>query len=427
MLTYNEILNKIKQKEWNYVDKNKNTLLHLLMYHEDYNVIPPSYVKKILHFHPEFANQKNKFSEIPSDVLEGSQPHGKSSNRPMRKLLYEAMSEGPSKEQFYKSVYISLLEQYHKKNDDSLDYRLVPSDEKIFQKPTLFMFSGRGSVTKDLTLGFSRKLRKSLGWENDAVNDIQMLCARYPGNLFDLSKDCKISHEALPEDRIPSDHPIGYVKDFVLKHIRPLYSKKNLERESIANVLKNVRNINFVVYSYGAPIIQMVAQEMKKDMQQLGFEQADIVKIQNQIPALIVGPDINPKYFKNDFTCFHLLNTQDDVAYDNVKVGLTKLPRLGEKFLKTTLNSQPNQQVFLVNDLSGLDSKHTCHHIENYFSHANSTLEQSNTWKNNIIYNMLNNSLKNFKSNHFYPLPKNMDQSPKKVVFQTLLSKGLRK
>ena len=326
------------------------------------------------------------------------------------------MWPGKKRDLFLKTFQMSFIS--YKKND-VFNYTDLPvlSAEDLFDKPCLLCFSGRGGFSLSLNDGFLKLITSSIGLKDIKTNKMDILCARYPGNFRDLCDDYLTSHLGAKK-KVSSDHPKVYVKQFVEDILHDLYTDKNGQKLQPFQAIKKLRRITLLGYSYGASVIQMMADCMEKDMQHVGYSDREIKLIQGQIPAMVIGPDLTQHYYKNNFQSYHLLTVQDEVVFEKISPILLKLPQKNQDYIKTELKEQKNQRVFLMNDLSG-NMEESPHNIKTYLKLANHAYRAGNLWKNCIIYNALNNSIQNEASNRLITLPKHLDRLPKQTLFIT--------
>jgi len=422
MIEYQEVIQKIKERDFLFRDKEGNTLLHALANAEETQFVPIEPVIALLSKYPDMADVQNKFGQTPGDVMDGCQLHSRVANRPFRRLLYEYSTVSREREKLEKSVYMTFIE--HLDENQSENYRIIPSDEagSILKRPTLLLFSGRGNYALPLIKGFGRLMRKTLGIHQQKIDDFQVVSVRYPGTQRDLCNDFLISKQPIEQQQMHPDSPLLYIQHFVERYLRPLYLTSDGRKLPTKTVLKNMRLINMIGYSYGSSVIQGLSERMRKDMAENGFKKAEIDKIQKQIVAFHFGAAINRYHYQSGFKNFHLLNTQDDVvgldmmemvpAYDKSKI-----------LIQTHLKKDKDQTVMLVNTLEN-NMDNAPHHINTYCNPVNEAQKVALLWMKAILFNGLANSVQNKRSDTFIPLPENMEQIPNGFVRRQKIAVG---
>ena len=301
MLEYDEIIKKIKKGDFLFKDKDGYNLLQSLIKNEEQNrSIPIEYAQMLLKAQPELANIPDKYGQLPCQLLDGYQVEGRTSNRPLRRLLYKYMTPSPLRENLGKTAYMSFIEQMSKDENNGQDHRVISEKESetLLQKPVVLFFSGRGNFEMSLINGFGRKIRKTMGLHHVPLKGIKTVSVRYPGNQRDLYNDYVSSHHDKMHSK--TDHPVFYIKHFVEKYLRPLYLDEHGKPRSLHQAMRNCRRLNLIGYSYGSSIIQGIAEIMTKDMLRKGFTPRYIKQIQSQILALNIAPNLDKKHYKND-------------------------------------------------------------------------------------------------------------------------------
>lgn len=419
-LSETQILEKIDQAQFDFQDSDENNLLHLLLMFEEQKCVSLDVVKNVLKKAPYLANKPNKKGLLPIQMMDIAQSESERiSNRPVRRMLLQCMNAGAVKDQQTRNVSLSFWEQYAcdkgKLTDNS---RLLPVHAQLFQKPTLLFFSGWRTDNPRFLLGVARSFRKSLKLWRTPTPEIQMLFTQYPGNEKDLSNDCTQIQK--PKAQLLADHPIHYVRSFVSEYLRPLYTDKG-KRLPLSQAMKNIRVLNFVGYSYGAAVIQMISDAMKLDMKKYHFSEKEIQQIQRQIPAFLIAPYLNPKHSTNDFQSYYLVNTQDKFIYNLIQPALKEKIPEAKATLFTTLNGNKQQKVILLNDpclslikklkkqFSSKNSEEdpeaiNQHDIRCYLQSENLWFRKANAWKTKFLFNMLRNTKKNMASDKLIPL-----------------------
>ncbi len=301
--------------------------------------------------------------------------------------------------------------------NDATDYfDLIDLDEAphLFKTPTLICFSGRGAYTPDVAAQFARAARRAFHLRHKPLCDLQVLAAWYPGTSQDLSADALAFHS--PFLQADEDSPYFYVERFVHRFLRPLYMKGN-KRLPVQVAQKNLRNLNIFGYSYGASIVQLMGDVLNEDMQKAGYSDKQINLLQSQIFVLTAGANINPNNYKNGFTTYHIMNTQDEIVFFRMRPLLETKELPEGQFICTQLYKQPNQKVLLFCD-AGNDFPHSPHHITSYFpdAFANKGHRQMLGLKQGILINALNNSVMNAHRGDFVALSE-VEKEPDKCLF----------
>ena len=417
MLDYSEIIHKIKTGDYSFRDQDGDTLLHSLIKCEEERFVPLEPAKAFLSKNPGFANIKNRFGQIPSDLFDGWQLHSHSSNRPLRRLLYPFIADLEKKEHFEKSIYMSFIEQLTDSEEQERDYRIISPSESdtLLKHPVVLLFSGRGNYALPLIRGFARKFVKTLGMAHEKLSNIKIISVRYPGNNRDLCNDYLISHRPTP-DKIEPDHPLLYITPFVERYLRPLYLDEQGQRKPLTQVMHNMRRLNLVGYSYGSGVIQFLSEVLTRDMSDNGFNAKDIAKAQSQILVFHIAPDLNRHHYRNHFRSYSLLNMQDDVVFEPLRELLPEPHTKDWTIGKTVFARQKNHQILLVNTLEN-NTENMPHHISTYSNPANTAQKIAISWERSILFNGMNNSIQNETSGQFIPLPQNLEDMPKKVLF----------
>ncbi len=417
MLEYSKIIKKIEQGDFLFKDKQGDNLLQSLIKNEENNFsIPIRYARILLSHHPELASIPDKYGQLPCQLLDGYQVEGRISNRPLRRLLYACMKESDVREKLGKTAYMSFIEQMAEDKDTKLDYRVIPEKESdsLLKKPIVLFFSGRGNFELSLINGFARKIRKTMDMYNVPLYGIKTVSVRYPGNQRDLYNDYVSSHRFKVDSTI--DHPVFYIKHFVERFLRPLYSDAKGKKIPVMQAMKNFRRLNLIGYSYGSSVIQAIAELLTKDMLRKGFSKQTVKRIQNQVLALHIAPNLDKEHYKNNFRSYHLVNTKDDFMMGYLRPILADVPLDDRGLLKTHFVEQKNQTVLLINTLEN-NTKEGPHHISTYCSQANQAQKIALRWGKYILFNAMNNSVENEASGHFIPLPKDLEHPPKKLLF----------
>ena len=422
MIDYDEVIQKIREGDFLFRDRKGDTLLHSLAACEEYKHVPVEPVLALLIKSPHLADEKNKLGQTPAEVLDGCQLHSHTSNRPFRRILYQYITHPVLKEKLEKSIHMSFVEQFH--NDPNESYRVIPSQESdsVLKRPTLLLFSGRGNYALPLINGFGRLMRKTLGIYQQKVEDFQVVSVRYPGTQRDLCNDFLISGQPIERQLENPDHPRVYVRSFVERYMRPLYLDERGCRKPIGEIVKNMRLLNMIGYSYGSFVIQAMSDIMREDMIDSGFKKPEIALAQSQMLVLHMGPALNQYHYQSGFRNFHILNTQDDVVGMDM---LEMVPKWNAEktLIRTNIQKQKNQIVLLINTLEN-NTEHAPHHINTYCNPANRAQEVALLWGKSILFNGLANSVQNAKSNGFIPLPENLEQIPNAFVKRQKISLG---
>ena len=417
MLEYDEIIKKIKKGDFLFKDKDGDNLLQSLIKNEEQNrSIPIEYAQMLLKAQPELANIPDKYGQLPCQLLDGYQVEGRTSNRPLRRLLYKYMTPSPLRENLGKTAYMSFIEQMSKDENNGLDYRVISEAEAetLLQKPVVLFFSGRGNFELSLINGFGRKIRKTMGLHHAPLKGIKTVSVRYPGNQRDLYNDYVSSHHDKMHSK--TDHPVFYIKHFVEKYLRPLYLDEHGKPRALHQAMRNCRRLNLIGYSYGSSIIQGIAEIMTKDMLRKGFTPRYIKQIQSQILALNIAPNLDKKHYKNDFRSYHLINTKDDFMMEFLSPILLRQQGETKDLERTFLKEQGNQIVLLINTLKN-NTQEGPHHISTYCREANQAQKIALRWGKYILFNGMNNSIENENSDYFEPLPMDLEHAPKKLLF----------
>ncbi len=417
MLGYDEIIKKIKQGDFLFKDKNGDNLLQILIKNEEQNrSIPIEYAQLLLKKHPELVEIPDKYGQLPCQLLDGYQVDGRTSNRPLRRLLYKYMSPSVLRENLGKTAYMSFIEQMSKDENNGQDHRVISEKESetLLQKPVVLFFSGRGNFEMSLINGFGRKIRKTMGLHHVPLKGIKTVSVRYPGNQRDLYNDYVSSHHDKMHSK--TDHPVFYIKHFVEKYLRPLYLDEHGKPRTLHQAMRNCRRLNLIGYSYGSSIIQGIAEIMTKDMLRKGFTPRYIKQIQSQILALNIAPNLDKKHYKNDFRSYHLINTKDDFMMEFLGPILPEQRDEKKDLERTFLKEQGNQVVLLINTLKN-NTQEGSHHISTYCREANQAQKIALRWGKYILFNGMNNSIENENSDYFEPLPMDLEHAPKKLLF----------
>ncbi|MBQ7412977.1 MAG: hypothetical protein IJV07_01720 [Alphaproteobacteria bacterium] len=417
MLEYSEIIQKIKAGRHSFRDQDGDTLLHSLIKCEEQKTVPVEPAIVLLSKHPEFANIKNKFGQIPSDLFDGWQLHTHSSNRPLRRLLYPFIDDPIKKEHLEKSIYMSFIEQLAHSDEREHDYRIISSDEAdtLLKHPVVLLFSGRGNYALPLISGFARKFRKTLGILQTELSKVKIISVRYPGNNRDLCNDYMISHQQTP-DKPENDHPLLYVIPFVERYLRPMYLDEYGRKKSLSQVMRHMRRLNLVGYSYGSGVIQFLSEVLTQDMLENGFNEKEVIKAQSQILAFHIAPDLNRYHYRNYFRSYHLLNMQDDVVFEPLRELLPQTKSENWLIGKTFFGRQKNHQILLINTLEN-NTEHAPHHIGTYSNPVNEAQKIAISWERSILFNGINNSIQNEGTSGFIPLPQDLEKIPDKLLF----------
>ena len=72
--------------------------------------IPIEYAQMLLKAQPELANIPDKYGQLPCQLLDAYQVEGRTSNRPLRRLLYKYMTPSPLRENLGKTAFMSFVE-----------------------------------------------------------------------------------------------------------------------------------------------------------------------------------------------------------------------------------------------------------------------------------------------------------------------------
>ena len=264
--------------------------------------------------------------------------------------------------------------------------------------------------------GLAKFMRQQLHIEETKTPKIQVLSAWYPGNTLDLGGDLYAFMS--PYIKYDNDSPFEYVRRFMKESFRPLYTDEDGYRLPVSQASKNMRMINLFGYSYGASVIQMLSNELTEDMKKAGYSSKEIQTIQSEISVLTVGYYANVNNYKNNFSCYHLLHIEDRAAYDTLSAAIEKKEFLDLEFYTSHLRHQPNQKVFMLNGLN-LDSTQDPHNIKNYFESRHPCRKHTimNLWKDCILINALNSSVRNAESKVFERLPSDLTILPRKIDF----------
>ena len=410
-------LHKEKQnKRLNYIDNDHNNLLHLI-----FQIPMPDIdcVRFLLENSPNLANEQNKFDQRPCDILWQTENNSHISNRPLKALLCEYMEDGFAKEALQQECNISILERFSNIENDSPSHcRTLRFSEisNIFNRPTLLCFPGRYAFNSKEANGLGKFMRKMLHINEIDTPEIQTLSAWYPGNTLDLGSDLYAFMS--PYIKYDNDSPFEYVRRFVHRTFRPLYIDEDGYRLPTMKAAKNMRMVNLFGYSYGAAVIQMIANELSEDMKNFGYSTKESALIQSQIFVLTIGYYGNSNNYKNNFSCYHLLHAEDKAACDTLTAAIDKKDFNNQGFYISRLKQQENQKVYMLKGLN-LDCTQDPHNIKNYFETTQNDAEHAlmTTWKDCLLINALNNSLQNSKSDDFKMLPARMDFLPSQIDF----------
>ena len=417
MLEYDKIIEKIEKGDFLYKDKSGDNLLQSIIKNEEENrSVPIQYAQILLKNHPELAIVPDKYGQLPCQLLAGYQVEGRTSNRPLRRLLYKYMPDSPMREELGKTAYMSFIEQMSKDENNGQDYRVISEKESetLLQKPIVLFFSGRGNYEMSLINGFGRKIRKTMGLHHTPLKGIKTVSVRYPGNQRDLYNDYVSSHQDKIYNR--ADHPVFYIKHFVEKYLRPLYLDENGNKRELFQAMRNCRRLNLIGYSYGSSIIQVISEIMTKDMLRKGFSPRYIRQIQSQILALHIAPNLDKKHYKNDFRSYHLINTNDDFMMGFLKYILPEQKSTKDDLTRTCFKEQGNQIVLLINTLKN-NTQEGPHHISTYCREANQAQKIALRWGKYILFNAMNNSVENETRTYFEPLAMDLEHAPQKLLF----------
>ena len=410
-------LHALKQKsELRIFDANGNNLLHHLFQTDEPDI---ECARFILENAPDLADEENKSHQRPCDILWETQTRTQMSYRPLKTLLCKYMERSFAKEILQQECNICLLERKPSKpNEDSDNYRTIRTDnlKHLFKRPTLLCFPGRYAFNAKEANGLAKFMRKQLHIEHTDTPEIQTLSAWYPGNTLDLGSDLYAFMS--PYFKYDNDSPFEYVRRFVISAFRPLYTDEDGFRLPEKQAAKNMRMVNLFGYSYGASVIQMISNTLSEDMKELGYSDKESKFIQSQVCVLTVGYFANANNYRNNFSCYHLLHSQDRASYDSLSAVIEKKNFSDLKFYISQLKHQPNQKIMMLDNLN-LDCTQDPHNIKNYFESTYPCRKHTimNSWKDYILINALNNSLRNAQSKDFYPLSEDLNNLPDKVAF----------
>ena len=413
MIDYSEILEKIKEGDFLFRDKDGDGLLHSLVKAEEQTVIPVDPVKVLLSKYPHLISEKNGAGFTAPELLDSYQLHSRISNRPLRQLLYDYMDPQTAyREKFERTIRMSFIQQLSDTDTKGENYRIIPSAESdsVLKKPVLLFFSGRGNYALKLINGFGRKFMRTFGFYDSLMPMVQTVSVRYPGNDRDLCNDWLASHQA--SDKSTGENPaMFYIRPFVVRYMRPLYLDETGRKRKISEASKNMRRLNLIGYSYGSSVIQMMAEYMTEDMIDNGFKEKEAAQIQSQVLTFHIAPDLNQFHYKNYFRSYHILNTQDDVVFEPLRPLLPNLDKEKRELSLMPFAKQKNQRMMLINTLEG-NTEHAPHHISTYCNPANRAQQVALTWGKAILYNGLTASVQNEESPVRTPLPRDLEDFP---------------
>ncbi len=421
MIPFPQVLEKIQKKDYTFVDSKGDNLLHSLIEAEKTQTIPIEPVETLLKHHPELVNIPTSKGLSITQLLENAQSHDKVINRPLHRLLTRYISDNTQRQILERGAYISFIEQLPggSKKSDSPDYKRLSVEESKnhLTHPCLLLFGGIESFTLPLITSTGRCIRKSLGIYSTPTPGVKILSARYPGNNEDICNDYKFYHNQLEKEQKKAvDSPEHYIKYFVTQYLRPLYLDTENHPLPMDKIIKNLRNLNLIGYSYGAHIIQEILNKMEHDLQEHHFTKSDIQKIQSQIFAFTIGPDLTPTHYQTNARTYHLLNTMDDVVGQNVLSLIQPVHLDGKNDALTHLKEQPNQKVFLIHTLEN-NTSYEKHELNTYLNPVNPTQKKAIMWMKALVFNAINNSIQNQMGEKFIPLPQNLEEAPKNLLW----------
>lgn len=400
----------------NDIDADGNNLLHAIL-----QIAQPDIecIRFILENAPKLADEVNRFSQRPCDILWETENKTQMSYRPLKALLAEHMDKSFVKEILNQECNICLLERFpSKENDDGVHYRTFRTDDlkNIFKRPTLLCFPGRYAFNAKEANGLAKFIRQQLYIEQTDTPEIQILSAWYPGNTLDLGSDLYAFMS--PYIKYDNDSPFEYVRRFVNNSFKPLYIDEDGYRLPVSEAAKNMRMVNLFGYSYGGAVIQMIANELSKDMKKAGYSEKERRFIQSQVCVLTVGYYGNVNNYKNDFSCYHLLHMDDRAAYDTLSAAIEKKRFFDLEYYISNLKHQQNQKILMLNGLP-LDCTQDPHNIKNYFETPYPSRRHTimNSWKDCILINALNNSVRNAQNEDFKILSSDLTCLPERIEY----------
>ncbi len=306
---------------------------------------------------------------------------------------------------------------------DSTSFEHVPEVPKL-NTPTVFCFSGQGCTEPRKAERFAHLVMDSVTLINDenCAHKLQCYSVWYPGNIEDVQKDRDFYKNG--DGAEPYDSPYQYLEPFVANYFRPLYQHDGQKIE-VEAACKNLRNINFVSYSYGAAVVQMVSEIMKTDMEKYGYEDEEIRHMQQQVFSLTLGGDVDYNKDLNNFTSVHMVNAQDKV------VPLALANKIAEKhgysadnFRITHLQNRRNKTYVLAKSLhltdfvrnDGMSAARMdidTHNPEVYFfDSVHSENRLFNAMRSAALVNALNSSCQSASLGQLCQLPEKMLKQP---------------
>ena len=414
MIEYSEILEKIKEGDFLFRDRDGDGLLHSLVKAEEYTVVPVEPVRVLLSKFPHLVGEKNGAGFTAPELLDSYQLHSRVSNRPLRQLLYDYMDpEAPYRDKFERTIRMSFIEQLSQPTASGESYRIIPSKESdcVLKKPVLLFFSGRGNYALKLINGFGRKIMGTFGFYDSLMPDVQTVSVRYPGNDRDLCNDWLSSHR--DTNGHDEENPaMFYIRPFVVRYMRPLYLSETGQKRRVADVAKNMRRLNLIGYSFGSTVIQMMSECLTEDMIDNGFKEKEIRQVQSQVLTFHIGPDLNQFHYKNHFRSYHMLNTQDDVVLEPLRPLLPNIEKVKKPLTLMQFARQKNQRILLINTLEK-NTEHAPHHIATYCNPINEPQQIALSWGRSVLFNGLYHSVQNEGSATGTPLPQNLEDFPK--------------